>query len=281
MSDSARLRVFRYDPSDGVPSYRDYRVPLSENLTVIRALFYLAANVDDPPAFRRYMCNRGQCAGCVMTINGRTRRACTTQVRDGMTIEPLHDYPVIRDLVVDFGRKVADGKGGRFMVREGALILDSKPAARRTLAGPWLSMHVNQAHCLECVNKPCVEVCWVNQIGALEDRDGSRVPPYSAPIRLEEGKAILSGVCSSCETAFCIDKCPAQAFSPVAGGAGTSIDPKRCIGCGLCLTACARGKIWLNLERGHAVKCNLCMGDPQCVRVCPYSAISYEVVRHG
>lgn len=281
MSDSAHLRVFRYDPSDGVPSYRDYRVPLSENLTVIRALFYLAANVDDPPAFRRYMCNRGQCAGCVMTINSRTRRACTTLVRDGMTIEPLYDYPVIRDLVVDFGRKVADGSGGRFMVREGALVLHSNPQERKALAGPWLFMEVNQEHCLECADKPCVKACWVNRIEALEDRDGSRVPLYSAPIRLERGKAVLSGVCSLCETAPCMDKCPAQAFSLMAGRIGTSIDPKRCIGCSLCVTACAQGKIWLNLERGHAVKCNLCGGDPQCVRACPYSAIAYEVVRRG
>lgn len=281
MSGTARLRIFRFDPSDGAPSYREYDVPLSDNLTVIRALFYLAANVDDPPAFRRYMCNRGQCAGCVMTINGRTRRACTTRVRDGMTIEPLHDYPVIRDLVVDFGRKVSDDRGGWNLVREGALVLRSHLVDRSALAGPWLFMDVDQERCLECADKPCVQACWVNRIEALEDRDGARMLPYSAPIRLVSGKAVLSGICSLCETTACMHACPAQAFSLVAGGAGSSIDPKRCIGCELCVAACTQGKIWLDLERGHAVKCDLCRGDPQCVRACPYSAISYEVVRRG
>jgi succinate dehydrogenase/fumarate reductase-like Fe-S protein len=281
MSGTARLHIFRYNPTDGVPSYRDYDVPCAPSLTVIRALFHLAAHADDPPAFRRYMCNRGQCAGCVMTINGRTRRACTTQVRDGMIIEPLRDYPVIRDLVVDFGRKVPDGEGGWRLVQEGALVLRSAPPVRRPHSGRWLFMEVDQKHCLSCEDKPCVRACWVNRLETLEDREGRLVPRHAAPIRLEQGKAVLCGVCGLCQTMPCMDKCPAQAFSLVAGGVGSSIDPQRCIGCGLCVAACAQGHIWLDLGRGHAVKCDLCGGDPRCAQACPCGAITYEVVRRN
>ena len=249
---------------------------------MIRALFYLAANVDDPPAFRRYMCNRGQCAGCVMTINGRTRRACTTRVRDGMTIEPLHDYPVIRDLVVDFGRKVSDGRGGWNLVREGALVLRSQRRDRKSLAGPWLFMDVDQERCLRMRGK-AMRRRLLGEPHRSAGRPGwvAGGAPTPLPSAWWTARPCSSGVCSLCETTACMNACPAQAFSLVADGAGSSIDPKRCIGCGLCVAACTQGKIWLDLERGHAVKCDLCGGDPQCVRACPYGAISYEVVRRG
>jgi ferredoxin len=34
----------------------------------------------------------------------------------------------------------------------------------------------------------------------------------------------------------------------------------------------------MNLERGYAVKCDLCGGDPECVKACPYDAIDFEIV---
>jgi len=271
---SARLTVFRYDPADGQPHYSHHTVPLTPHLTVIRALFYLAAHDPDPPAFRRYMCNRGQCAGCIMTINGKTRRACTTVVTDGMTIEPLYDYPVIRDLVVDYGQKrMVDGASR--LIGHGALILRSQATRRRNVGSVRVS--VDHSACDACSDKPCVEACWVNNIANLATGAGHRLKPLSGPIRLVEGRAQLPGICRDCAARFCMDKCPAQAFSLIAGGTGTRIEPKRCIGCGLCMVACPYGSIWMNLERGHAVKCDLCGGDPQCAKACPYGAISIDL----
>jgi succinate dehydrogenase/fumarate reductase-like Fe-S protein len=41
-----------------------------------------------------------------MQINGKTARACETLVSPGdeVTLRPLPNRPIIRDLVVDFGR---------------------------------------------------------------------------------------------------------------------------------------------------------------------------------
>ena len=275
---NARLTIFRFDPTDGKPSYRDYQVPLTESLTVLEALFHLSAHGEDPPAFRRFRCNRGQCASCVMTINGRTRRACTTRVRDGMVIEPLYDYPVIRDLVVDFGTKTNSDGDHNYHVRTGTFILSSHDRWPGSLRGPWIYMAVDEKKCLSCAEKPCVRACPVNRIENLEDRDGVRVPPYSAPIRIEDGRAKLAGVCNICSSWPCAAKCPTQAIQIVAHGSGTRINPGKCIGCGLCVAACPLGNIWLNLERGHAVKCDLCGGNPECVKACPYNAIKFEII---
>ncbi len=276
-----RISIFRFDPTDRKPCYRDYQVPLTEHLTVIGALFYLSAQVDDPPAFRRFMCNRGQCASCVMTINGRTGRACTARMTDGMVLEPLYDYPVIKDLVVDFGTKTEAAGGRYYNLRTGTFILSSHDRRSRSLRGPWVYMAVDEKKCVSCPAKPCVGVCPVNGFENLEDREGARIPLHSAPIRIENGRAKLAGVCNICSTWPCIAKCPTQAIQIVAHGAGTRINPKKCIGCGLCLTACPLGNIWMNLERGHAVKCDLCDGDPECVRACPYGAIDFEIIKRN
>lgn len=278
---NARLTVFRFDPTDGKPFYRDYQVPLTESLTVLDALFHLNAHGEDPPAFRRFRCNRGQCASCVMTINGRTRRACTTRVSDGMVIEPLYDYPVIRDLVVDFGTKTKADGDHYFNVRTGTFILNSRDRWPRSLRGPWIYMAVDEEKCVSCAEKPCVRACPVNRIENLENRDGVRVSPYSGPIRIENGRAKLAGVCNICSSWPCAAKCPTQAIQIVAHGSGTRINPGKCIGCGLCVVACPLGNIWLNLERGHAVKCDLCGGDPECVKACLYNAIKFEVIHKG
>lgn len=56
-------------------------------------------------------------------------------------------------------------------------------------------------------------------------------------------------------------------------------DLKRCLGCGECAKACKEeraGIIVPNPKTGKPERmCNLCDGDPQCVKHCPYDALSY------
>jgi succinate dehydrogenase/fumarate reductase-like Fe-S protein len=102
----ARLKVFRFDPdTDAVPTHRVYSLPWSEGLSVLEAVRYIYEHIDAGLAFRNYHCGRGLCASCLMAINGRNRRSCHFLVPAGeeITVEPAAGYPIVRDLVVDFG----------------------------------------------------------------------------------------------------------------------------------------------------------------------------------
>lgn len=50
-----------------------------------------------------------RCLGCVVNINGKSARACSTVILPGqeITIEPVSKSAVIRDLVVNFKANVA------------------------------------------------------------------------------------------------------------------------------------------------------------------------------
>jgi len=58
-------------------------------------------------------------------------------------------------------------------------------------------------------------------------------------------------------------------------------DLARCIGCQSCADACRAkrvGAIIPNPQTGNPERmCTLCNGDPQCVKYCPYGALSYVV----
>ncbi|MCJ7760763.1 2Fe-2S iron-sulfur cluster-binding protein, partial [Candidatus Bathyarchaeota archaeon] len=102
-------KIFRYNPkTDLYPSYKTYEVPVEERLVILQVLKQIFEKQDRTLAFRYYSCARKLCNGCMMMINGQAKHACMTVVKPGdkITLEPFAGYPIIRDLVVDFGRKL-------------------------------------------------------------------------------------------------------------------------------------------------------------------------------
>lgn len=93
--------------------------------------------------------------------------------------------------------------------------------------------------------------------------------------------------CFLCKETPCIEACPVEP-DPVTGRKALyrdetfhtiQNDPERCVGCGLCVKACKEksgGVIFQNSETGKPNRiCNLCNGNPQCVKYCPYGALQY------
>jgi succinate dehydrogenase / fumarate reductase iron-sulfur subunit len=99
------FRISRLDPAqDETPYHQEYILDVPEGMTVLEALLRLQAEQDGSLAFR-YACRGAVCGSCAMVINGQVNLACRTQVHgmgtDTVTVEPLPNLPLIKDLVVD------------------------------------------------------------------------------------------------------------------------------------------------------------------------------------
>src|SRR5512146_2126268 len=105
--DAIDVRIRRYH--DGGTRYQDFKVPYRKWMRVLDALNWIAENEATDLAYR-WICGSKMCGSCALRMNGREVLACWEAVEPTMTIEPLRNLPVIRDLVVDrapFESKVA------------------------------------------------------------------------------------------------------------------------------------------------------------------------------
>ena len=89
--------------SDG--RYMPYEVPLRANQTVLDVVTWVQRHLDPTLAYR-FACRVGMCGSCAMTVNGRPRWTCRTHVskvavKGRITIAPLQNLPVIKDLAAD------------------------------------------------------------------------------------------------------------------------------------------------------------------------------------
>lgn len=80
--------------------------------------------------------------------------------------------------------------------------------------------------------------------------------------------------CSHCVFPLCMASCPKDAIYKDETGI-VRISPILCIGCGTCSQACSISIPRLDEERKIYVKCDLCDGDPICVKMCSPKALQF------
>jgi fumarate reductase iron-sulfur subunit len=99
------LEVFRYHPeTDEQPRFQTYQVPFREDWVVLDALNYIKDEVDGTLTYR-WSCRMGVCGSCGMMVNGDPKLTCAAFLKDysgPIRVEPLTNFPVIRDLVINF-----------------------------------------------------------------------------------------------------------------------------------------------------------------------------------
>jgi len=81
--------------------------------------------------------------------------------------------------------------------------------------------------------------------------------------------------CRQCEEAPCAEICPTKAIFFDESIGGQVIDYKKCIGCRSCVLVCPFGAMSFNSENKKIAKCDLCEGDPLCVKFCAYGTLTY------
>jgi succinate dehydrogenase/fumarate reductase-like Fe-S protein len=96
------IRIRRSNPDSQGLNESFYTVQYREGMTLHNALDYIYHTIDPSLAFRPYKCNKGVCMSCIVSINGKTKRACTAILKPGdhLLIEPAKSRPVIRDLSI-------------------------------------------------------------------------------------------------------------------------------------------------------------------------------------
>lgn len=90
-------------------------------------------------------------------------------------------------------------------------------------------------------------------------------------------------VCRLCRRAPCVAACPTEAlYKDGASGMGAVLlYADDCIGCSACVDACPFGIATLHPQTGLALICDLCGGDPACVKRCATGAIVYDEAGAG
>jgi fumarate reductase iron-sulfur subunit len=107
MADQITLQVARYRPEEeAAPTFQEYDVPCPKEWVVLDGLNYVKDRLDGTLSYR-WSCRMGICGSCGMTVNGEPKLTCATFLADyapgPVRVEPLRNFPVIRDLVVEIG----------------------------------------------------------------------------------------------------------------------------------------------------------------------------------
>jgi succinate dehydrogenase / fumarate reductase iron-sulfur subunit len=101
------LKIFRYKAGQP-PRYDTFRVPASDTAHVLDAIEAAWALHDRSLTFR-HACHHASCGSCAVRIDGVEKLPCITLVRDvwngrgELQIDPLRNFPIVSDLVVDVG----------------------------------------------------------------------------------------------------------------------------------------------------------------------------------
>jgi succinate dehydrogenase/fumarate reductase iron-sulfur protein len=204
--DVIAVRVRRSD--DGLLA--EYRVPHRKWMRVLDALNWIAENAATDLAYR-WFCGSKMCGTCAVRMNGREVLACWEAVEPDMTIEPLRNLPVVRDLVVDrtpFDRKVELLEP--WIERSSPYAGFPEPLSHKQMKGASKALD-----CIGCMC--CYSACPVIGLGDLTDFAGpaplvqlgqTALDPRNTEAKVARSLA-LTGIfnCVSCYK--CEEVCPA------------------------------------------------------------------------
>lgn len=100
-----RFKIFRYNPNkDKEPYYKEYKLTVQPSDRILDCLNKIRWEQDPALSFRM-SCAHGVCGSDGMKINGVCALACQMLVKNYdeelFTIEPLPNFTVIKDLIVD------------------------------------------------------------------------------------------------------------------------------------------------------------------------------------
>ena len=119
-----------------------------------------------------------------------------------------------------------------------------------------------------------MDVCSAQKVGFYSEN--------TSRIRIDKDEAaavFVPLVCEQCREHPCVDVCPVDAIRYDESLSIFTVDEGICTGCGSCEESCPYDGVFVS--EGIALKCDLCGGNPACVKVCYPMALQYLEVTEG
>src|SRR4026209_1339365 len=206
---SNAVRVRRQE--NGNHRYDTFNVPYRKWMRVLDALNWIAENAATDLAYR-WICGSKMCGTCAVRMNGREVLSCREAVEPEMTIEPLRNLTVVRDLVVDRSRHEEKAASLQpWLEREPPYTQFPEPLTHKEMK--------NSSKAIDCIScMCCYSACPVTGLGDLTDFVGpaplvqlgqTALDPRNSDAKVARSLA-LTGIfnCVSCYK--CEEVCPAH-----------------------------------------------------------------------
>jgi fumarate reductase iron-sulfur subunit len=209
-------------------SFQRFEVPRHPSQTVLDVVTHIQRALDPTLAYR-FACRVGMCGSCAMTVNGKARWTCRTHIdlvqgeNREITIAPLRNLPVIRDLVTDmreffdkWARAKGQFEGTRTRNDDFARISPESESRKQVDAA------IECIGCAVCYSSCDVVAQNPDYLGpAALNRAWTLVKDESDENTMARLRAVAGDAgCHSCHTHMsCTERCPKH-ISPTAGIAG-------------------------------------------------------------
>jgi succinate dehydrogenase / fumarate reductase iron-sulfur subunit len=213
VSTDATFRIWRGDATGG--DFKEYKARVDEGMVVLDVVHQIQAEQANDLAVR-WNCKAGKCGSCSAEINGHPRLMCMTRmdtlpVGEPVSIEPMHTFPRIKDLVTkvkwnfDTKKKIP-----KFTPRK-----PDAPDGSWRIQQEDIERVQEFRKCIECFL--CQDVCHVLRDHELEDEFiGPRLLVFTAALEmhpLDTGNRVAAlkddygiGYCNI--TKCCTNVCP-------------------------------------------------------------------------
>jgi len=122
--------------------------------------------------------------------------------------------------------------------------------------------------CVGC--RLCEQICSITHEGVTN--------PSKARIRIIRNHNLqidMATYCHSCFNAPCIEACNFEALSRDSMTNAIQVLEENCVGCRKCIEDCPFAVPSMHPTGEHVIICDLCGGNPECVKICPEHAIQY------